>query len=81
MCSPEFHNGLQETGPSNSTLIEIEDLTKLFGTNEAVTQAPSGFHLSIECGEYVAIDRNPRALHSSARLRISIPLSLDSVID
>jgi putative ABC transport system ATP-binding protein len=40
---------------SNGILIEIEDLTKVFQTNEVVTHALSGIDLSIERGEYVAI--------------------------
>ena len=40
---------------SNGTLIEIEDLTKVFYTNEVTTHALSGIHLSIQTGEYVAI--------------------------
>ena len=40
---------------SNGTLVEIENLTKVFYTNQVATHALSGVHLSIECGEYVAI--------------------------
>ena len=40
---------------SNDTLIEIEDLTKVFYTDEVETHALSGIHLSIARGEYVAM--------------------------
>jgi putative ABC transport system ATP-binding protein len=40
---------------SNSTLIEIEGLTKIFYTDEVETHALSGIHLSIARGEYVAM--------------------------
>ena len=40
---------------SNSILVEIEDLTKVFQTNEVATHALSGIDLSIKRGEYVAI--------------------------
>ena len=40
---------------SNGTLIEIEDLTKIFRSSQVETQALSGIHLTIERGEYVAI--------------------------
>jgi putative ABC transport system ATP-binding protein len=36
-------------------LIEIEDLTKVFYTEEVETQALSGIHLSVNKGEYVAM--------------------------
>jgi ABC-type dipeptide/oligopeptide/nickel transport system ATPase subunit len=55
---------------SKGTLIEIEDLTKVFFANEVVTHALSGIHLSIERGEYVAIfgaregERGARSLSS-----------------
>ena len=35
-------------------LIQIEDLTKVFYTDEIDTHALSGVHLSIRKGEYVA---------------------------
>jgi putative ABC transport system ATP-binding protein len=38
-----------------STLIEIEDLIKVFYTDEVETHALSGIHLTIERGEYVAM--------------------------
>ncbi len=38
-----------------STLIEIEELTKVFYTDEVETHALSGIHLNIERGEYVAM--------------------------
>ena len=37
------------------TLIEIEDLTKVFYTDEIETHALSGIHLKISKGEYVAM--------------------------
>lgn len=37
------------------TLIEIEDLTKVFYTDEIETHALSGVHLKIDRGEYVAM--------------------------
>ena len=37
------------------TLIQIEDLTKVFYTDEVETHALSGVHLSIKKGEYVAM--------------------------
>jgi putative ABC transport system ATP-binding protein len=40
---------------SNGTLIEIEDLTKIFYTDEVETHALSGIHLTISRGEYVAM--------------------------
>jgi len=40
---------------SNGTLIEIEDLTKVFYTDEVETHALSGIHLTISRGEFVAI--------------------------
>ena len=40
---------------ANGTLIEIEDLTKIFYTDEVETHALSGVHLKIERGEYVAM--------------------------
>ena len=40
---------------SNGTLIEIEDLTKIFYTDEVETHALSGVHLTIGRGEYIAI--------------------------
>jgi len=39
----------------NGTLIEIEDLTKVFYTDEVETHALSGIHLTIHRGEYVAM--------------------------
>ena len=36
-------------------LIEIEDLTKVFYTDEVETHALSGVHLTIERGEYLAM--------------------------
>ena len=36
-------------------LIQIEDLTKIFYTDEIETHALSGVHLSIHKGEYVAM--------------------------
>lgn len=40
---------------SIGTLIEVENLTKVFYTNQVATHALSGIHLSIERGEDVAI--------------------------
>src|SRR3974390_3098726 len=40
---------------ANDKLIEIEDLTKVFYTDEIETHALSGIHLTIARGEYVAI--------------------------
>ncbi len=40
---------------SNGTLIEIEDLTKVFYTDEVETHALSGIHLTITRGEYLAM--------------------------
>ena len=39
----------------NDNLIEIEDLTKVFYTDEVETHALSGIHLTIARGEYVAM--------------------------
>jgi putative ABC transport system ATP-binding protein len=39
----------------SGTLIEIEDLTKVFYTDEVETHALSGIHLTISRGEYVAM--------------------------
>jgi putative ABC transport system ATP-binding protein len=43
---------MTETGPP---LIEIENLTKIFYTDEVETHALSGVHLAIRKGEYVAM--------------------------
>src|ERR1700677_3086245 len=40
---------------TNGTLIEIENLTKIFYTDEVETHALSGIHLTIARGEYVAM--------------------------
>ena len=40
---------------SNGTLIQVENLTKVFYTNQVATHALSALHFSIERGEYVAI--------------------------
>jgi putative ABC transport system ATP-binding protein len=40
---------------ANDMLIEIEDLTKVFYTDEVETHALSGIHLTISRGEYVAM--------------------------
>ena len=40
---------------TNGTLIEIEDLTKIFYTDEVETHALSGVHLTISRGEYLAM--------------------------
>jgi putative ABC transport system ATP-binding protein len=40
---------------TNDKLIEIEDLTKVFYTDEVETHALSGIHLTISRGEYVAM--------------------------
>ena len=40
---------------SNDNLIEIEDLTKVFYTDEVETHALSGIHLTISRGEYLAM--------------------------
>jgi len=37
------------------TLIHIEDMTKVFYTDEIETHALSGVHLKIDKGEYVAM--------------------------
>jgi len=39
----------------SATIIEIEEMTKVFYTDEIETHALSGVHLSIERGEYVAM--------------------------
>ena len=39
----------------NESIIEIEQLTKVFYTDEIETHALSGIHLSIDRGEYVAM--------------------------
>ena len=41
--------------PTTETIIQIEDLTKIFYTDEIETHALSGVHLSISRGEYVAM--------------------------
>ncbi len=41
--------------PDLQTLIHIEDLTKIFFTDEIETHALSGVHLAIQRGEYVAM--------------------------
>jgi putative ABC transport system ATP-binding protein len=40
---------------NNSTLIKLEDVTKVFLTDEIETHALSGIHLEIKAGEYVSI--------------------------
>src|SRR5207248_11585240 len=40
---------------TTETIIQIEDLTKIFYTDEIETHALSGVHLSINRGEYVAM--------------------------
>ena len=40
---------------AGQALIQIEDLTKVFYTDEVETHALSGVHLSISKGEYVAM--------------------------
>ena len=40
---------------TRQALIEIEDLTKVFYTDEIETHALSGIHLTISKGEYVAM--------------------------
>ena len=40
---------------SNGKLIEIEDLTKVFYTDDVETHALSGVHLTISRGEYLAV--------------------------
>jgi putative ABC transport system ATP-binding protein len=40
---------------AEQSLIEIEDLTKVFYTDEVETHALSGVHLKIARGEYVAM--------------------------
>src|SRR4030081_2906551 len=40
---------------TTETIIQIEDLTKIFYTDEIETHALSGIHLSIARGEYVAM--------------------------
>ena len=41
--------------PADGNLIHIEDLTKIFYTDDIETHALSGVHLSIARGEYVAM--------------------------
>jgi putative ABC transport system ATP-binding protein len=43
------------TTMTTETIIQIEDLTKIFYTDEIETHALSGVHLSINRGEYVAM--------------------------
>jgi putative ABC transport system ATP-binding protein len=45
----------KETKTMAEALIEIEDLTKVFYTDEIETHALSGVHLRVERGEYVAM--------------------------
>jgi putative ABC transport system ATP-binding protein len=63
---------------SNETLIEIENLTKVFYTDEVETHALSGIHLSISRGEYVAMS-GPSGCGKSTLL--SIMGLLDTPID
>ena len=51
-------------------LIQIEDLTKVFYTDEIETHALSGVHLNINAGEYVAMS-GPRAAASRRCCRSS----------
>ena len=44
-----------ENNGNGQTLIQIEDLTKVFYTDEIETHALSGIHLTINRGEYVAM--------------------------
>jgi putative ABC transport system ATP-binding protein len=41
--------------PKNGSLIQLENLTKVFETDEVETHALAGVHLEIEKGDYVAI--------------------------
>lgn len=55
-----FELGIQEEGrvvmaATTEMIIQIEDLTKIFYTDEIETHALSGVHLSISRGEYVAM--------------------------
>ena len=51
-----FVNGTEENmTEATRPLIEIEDLTKVFYTDEIETHALSGVHLAIRKGEYIAI--------------------------
>ena len=40
---------------TNQTIIKLEDVTKVFYTDEVETHALSGIHLEIHKGEYVSI--------------------------
>jgi len=40
---------------NNSSLLKLEDVTKVFLTDEIETHALSGIHLEIKSGEYVSI--------------------------
>jgi putative ABC transport system ATP-binding protein len=48
-------NGNGTMTENGQPLIEIEDLTKVFYTDEIETHALSGVHLSVNKGEYVAM--------------------------
>jgi putative ABC transport system ATP-binding protein len=50
----------------SQNIIEIEQMTKVFYTDEIETHALSGVHLSIERGEYVAMS-GPSGCGSSTR--------------
>jgi putative ABC transport system ATP-binding protein len=48
---------------NNATLIKLEDVTKVFLTDEIETHALSGIQLEIKAGEYVCIAGPSAALH------------------
>ena len=54
---------------SNSSLIHLEGVTKVFFTDEVETHALSGIHLEIQSGEYVSI-AGPSGCGKSTLLRV-----------
>ena len=45
----------EQTHSSNSTLLELKDISKIFYTEEVETHALAGIHLEIQQGDYISI--------------------------
>ncbi|MCP5113918.1 MAG: ABC transporter ATP-binding protein, partial [bacterium] len=45
----------ESTNPANDTLLQLDDITKVFYTDEVETHALAGIHLNIRRGEYISI--------------------------
>jgi len=51
-----MNNKSEKTHPSSETLLQLEDITKIFYTDEVETHALSKVDLQIEQGEYLSIE-------------------------